>query len=205
MLHALSVHRYKSLSESEKKRLEHDEDRLLCTLLHNLTAILVMLNVEKNEVKRKVRRLLGKSHIGLIYSQELNQLLDQIHNLVSGWSILLRKINWLYASLISISDNLKIVLRNLIKFWNISVRERYRFEASYIATNASSVVHGTRWCRRRRWSAFPRGSPRRTGVEIRERRDRWTMVVRTFGEHDLQSKEQSLVPLAKERRANAAA
>ena len=81
------IHRYKSLSESEKKRLEHDEDRLLCTLLHNLTAILVMLNVEKNEVKRKVRRLLGKSHIGLIYSQELNQLLDQIHNLVSRTSI----------------------------------------------------------------------------------------------------------------------
>ncbi|XP_061941465.1 MAP kinase-activating death domain protein isoform X3 [Apis cerana] len=75
------MERYKSLSESEKKRLEHDEDRLLCTLLHNLTAILVMLNVDKNEVKRKVRRLLGKSHIGLIYSQELNQLLDQIHNL----------------------------------------------------------------------------------------------------------------------------
>ncbi|XP_031825818.1 rab3 GDP-GTP exchange factor isoform X7 [Nomia melanderi] len=75
------MERYKGLSESEKKRLEHDEDRLLCTLLHNLTAILVMLNVEKNEVKRKVRRLLGKSHIGLIYSQELNMLLDQIHNL----------------------------------------------------------------------------------------------------------------------------
>ncbi|XP_071867221.1 rab3 GDP-GTP exchange factor isoform X4 [Bombus fervidus] len=75
------MERYKNLSESEKKRLEHDEDRLLCTLLHNLTAILVMLNVDKEEVKRKVRRLLGKSHIGLIYSQELNQLLDQIHNL----------------------------------------------------------------------------------------------------------------------------
>ncbi|KAI4497208.1 hypothetical protein M0802_007692 [Mischocyttarus mexicanus] len=75
------MERYKSLSDSERRRLEHDEDRLLCSLLHNLTAILVMLNVEKNEVKRKVRRLLGKSHIGLIYSQELNQLLDQINNL----------------------------------------------------------------------------------------------------------------------------
>ncbi|XP_076678087.1 rab3 GDP-GTP exchange factor isoform X4 [Andrena cerasifolii] len=74
------MERYKSLSESEKKRLEHDEDRLLCTLLHNLTAILVMLNAEKNEVKRKVRRLLGKSHIGLVHSQELNQLLDKIQN-----------------------------------------------------------------------------------------------------------------------------
>ncbi|XP_035738168.1 MAP kinase-activating death domain protein-like isoform X10 [Vespa mandarinia] len=75
------MERYKSLSDSERRRLEHDEDRLLCSLLHNLTAILVMLNVDKNEVKRKVRRLLGKSHIGLIYSQELNQLLDQINNL----------------------------------------------------------------------------------------------------------------------------
>ncbi|XP_066600178.1 MAP kinase-activating death domain protein [Prorops nasuta] len=75
------MERYKSLSESERRRLEHDEDRLLCTLLHNLTAIMVMLNVEKNEMKRKVRRLLAKSHIGLIYSQELNQLLDQIDNL----------------------------------------------------------------------------------------------------------------------------
>ncbi|XP_046429526.1 MAP kinase-activating death domain protein isoform X3 [Neodiprion fabricii] len=75
------MERYKSLSESERRRLEHDEDRLLCTLLHNLTAILVMLNVDKGELKRKVRRLLGKSHIGLIYSQELNQLLDQMTNL----------------------------------------------------------------------------------------------------------------------------
>ena len=49
-----------------------------------------MLNVDKNELKRKVRRLLGKSHIGLIYSQELNQLLDQIDNLVSIRPILRR-------------------------------------------------------------------------------------------------------------------
>lgn len=79
----LQISRYKSLSDSERRRLEHDEDRLLCTLLHNLTAILVMLNVEKRDLKQKVRRLLGKSHIGLIYSQELNQLLDQIKDLVS--------------------------------------------------------------------------------------------------------------------------
>ncbi|PSN33006.1 MAP kinase-activating death domain protein, partial [Blattella germanica] len=49
----------------ERKRLEHDEDRLLSTMLYNLVAIMVMLNVNKMELKRKVRRLLGKSHIGL--------------------------------------------------------------------------------------------------------------------------------------------
>lgn len=74
---------YKSLSDSERKRLEHDEDRLLATMLYNLTAELVMLNVVKEELKRKVRRLLGKSHIGLVYSQEVHNLLDQITNLVN--------------------------------------------------------------------------------------------------------------------------
>lgn len=76
------MERYKSLSETERKRLEHEEDKLLATQLYNLTAILVMLNVNKDEIKRKIRRLLGKSHIGLVYSHEVNLLLDQIHNLV---------------------------------------------------------------------------------------------------------------------------
>lgn len=77
------MERYKSLSHSERKRLEHDEDRLLSSMLFNLTAVLVMLNVHKEELKRKVRRLLGKSHIGIVYSQEVHDLLDQIVNLVS--------------------------------------------------------------------------------------------------------------------------
>ncbi|RZC37304.1 MAP kinase-activating death domain protein [Asbolus verrucosus] len=75
------MERYKSLSDTERKRLEHEEDKLLATMLYNLTAILVMLNCNKAEVKRKIRRLLGKSHIGLVYSQEVNLLLDQINNL----------------------------------------------------------------------------------------------------------------------------
>lgn len=36
------IERYSGLSESEKKRLELDEDRILATLLHNLTAYLVL-------------------------------------------------------------------------------------------------------------------------------------------------------------------
>lgn len=78
------MERYKTLSESEKKRLEHDEDRLLATMLYNLIAELVMLGVKKEEIKRKCRRLLGKSHIGLVYAQEIHQLLDQIGNLVNS-------------------------------------------------------------------------------------------------------------------------
>ncbi|XP_054268868.1 MAP kinase-activating death domain protein isoform X4 [Macrosteles quadrilineatus] len=75
------MERYKCLSETERKRLEHEEDRLLSTMLYNLTAIMLMMNVTKAELRRKVRRLLGKSHIGLVYSQEVNVLLDQIENL----------------------------------------------------------------------------------------------------------------------------
>ena len=80
--------RYNSLSETERKRLEHDEDRLLSTMLYNLVAFMVMLKVNKQELKRKIRRLLGKSHIGLVYSQEVNELLDQIGNLVrTAWRL----------------------------------------------------------------------------------------------------------------------
>ncbi|EEB16134.1 map-kinase activating death domain protein, putative [Pediculus humanus corporis] len=75
------MERYNSLSETERKRLEHEEDRLLSTMLYNLVAMMVMMNVNKLECKRKCRRLLGKSHIGLVYSQEVNELLDQIGNL----------------------------------------------------------------------------------------------------------------------------
>ncbi|KAG0714005.1 MAP kinase-activating death domain protein [Chionoecetes opilio] len=75
------MERYKSLSDSERKRLEHEEDRLLSTMLYNMVAFMIMVNIRKEEIKRKIRRLLGKSHIGLVYSQEVNELLDQINNL----------------------------------------------------------------------------------------------------------------------------
>ena len=75
--------RYNSLGLAEKKRLEVDEDRLLATMLYNLVAFMIALNVDKDAVKKKVRRLLGKSHIGLMQSQQVNDLLDNLNNLVS--------------------------------------------------------------------------------------------------------------------------
>ena len=78
------MERYRGLSENEKKRLEHDEDRLLSTMLYNLLAFMVMMQMDKSEIKRKVRRLLGKSHIGLIYSQEINLLMEKIGQLTAN-------------------------------------------------------------------------------------------------------------------------
>lgn len=75
------LERYKLLYEIDKKRLEHEEDRLLSTLLYNMTAFMVMLDVDKQCLKQKIRRLLGKCHIGLVNSAEINQLLEQIENL----------------------------------------------------------------------------------------------------------------------------
>lgn len=73
--------RYKSMSDSDKKRLENEEDQLLSTLLYNLTAFMVMVQVDKHHIKQKVRRLLGKCHIGLVNSVEINQLLDKIQTM----------------------------------------------------------------------------------------------------------------------------
>merc|ERR1719220_2110560 len=78
------VERYRGLGETERKRLEHDEDRLLSTMLFNLVAFMVMMQMPKTEIKKKVRRLLGKSHIGLIYSQEITMLLDKISHLTAN-------------------------------------------------------------------------------------------------------------------------
>ncbi|XP_026643590.1 MAP kinase-activating death domain protein isoform X19 [Microtus ochrogaster] len=75
------IDRYMSLGEHDRKRLEDDEDRLLATLLHNLISYMLLMKVNKNDIRKKVRRLMGKSHIGLVYSQQINEVLDQLTNL----------------------------------------------------------------------------------------------------------------------------
>ncbi|CAL8244402.1 unnamed protein product [Lota lota] len=72
------IERYLSLGDHDRKRLEEDEDRLLATLLHNMVAYMLMLKVNKNDIRKKVRRLMGKSHIGLSHSQVINELLDKL-------------------------------------------------------------------------------------------------------------------------------
>ncbi|KAM9079320.1 MAP kinase-activating death domain protein isoform 23-T23 [Megaptera novaeangliae] len=75
------IDRYLSLGEHDRKRLEDDEDRLLATLLHNLISYMLLMKVNKNDIRKKVRRLMGKSHIGLVYSQQINEVLDQLASL----------------------------------------------------------------------------------------------------------------------------
>lgn len=78
------MERYSGLSEADRKRLELDEDRLLSTLLHNLTAFMLMCGTPQKSIQQKVRRMLGKAHIGLAYSKRINQLLDELPSTVSS-------------------------------------------------------------------------------------------------------------------------
>ncbi|XP_068947685.1 MAP kinase-activating death domain protein isoform X7 [Petaurus breviceps papuanus] len=75
------IDRYLSLGEHDRKRLEDDEDRLLATLLNNLISFMLLMKVNKNDIRKKVRRLMGKSHIGLVYGQQINEVLDQLASL----------------------------------------------------------------------------------------------------------------------------
>lgn len=131
-----------------------------------------MLNVEKNELKRKVRRLLGKSHIGLIYSQELNQLLDQINNLVSGKDI----IGKVPISILSTPN---------FFFLDVTAWKRHRSEASDVTANASTILYRAFRGRRRGWTTVPWSSSRRPCAEISKRRDSRTLVVRARSQYDV--------------------
>ena len=57
-------------------------------MLYNLIAFMIVTRVSKEEVRRKVRRILGRCHIGLMMSQQVNELLDNIANLVMRTEVL---------------------------------------------------------------------------------------------------------------------
>lgn len=46
---------------------------------------MIHLNVEKSEIKKKVRRIIGKAHIGMSQSQCVGQLLAKLDYVVSQW------------------------------------------------------------------------------------------------------------------------
>ena len=73
------LERYQGLSDNEKKRLEHDEDRLLSTMLYNLVAFMVMFQVNKHLDNMSQHR---SSHI--LVQQEVHlqklRLMFHLHN-----------------------------------------------------------------------------------------------------------------------------
>ncbi|CAL8096135.1 unnamed protein product [Calicophoron daubneyi] len=72
------LRRYRMSSALKKKRAELEEDRLLAHLMYNMIAFMVMAEVDRTDVQKKIRRLLAKSHMGLHYSQEIANVLDAL-------------------------------------------------------------------------------------------------------------------------------
>lgn len=75
-----NILRYKKLSDKDKRRLENDEDKLLVTVLYNMSAFMIMMDVNPQIMRRKVRRMLGKSHIGLQQDKEIQKLLGLVQS-----------------------------------------------------------------------------------------------------------------------------
>uniref|UniRef100_A0A158QHM7 Pecanex-like protein n=1 Tax=Rodentolepis nana TaxID=102285 RepID=A0A158QHM7_RODNA len=67
---------YSQLGTISKKSLELAEDSLLTGVMHNLIAFMVMAQVPSDLIRRKIRRLIAKSHTGLHYTQKITHLLD---------------------------------------------------------------------------------------------------------------------------------
>ncbi len=74
---------YSEVGGIDRKRLELSEDALLAGVMHNLIAFMVMAQLSVDQIRRKVRRLLAKSHTGLHYTQRVTRLLDCLEWLVS--------------------------------------------------------------------------------------------------------------------------
>ena len=47
-------------------------------MLYNLAAYMVMMGVKKTEIRKLVRRLIGKCHVGISWCEELYVLLDNL-------------------------------------------------------------------------------------------------------------------------------
>jgi len=74
--------RYNSLDIHEKQRLERNEDRLLGIIMNNFIAFMIMMRVDPARIKSKARCMIGKSHIALDESANINKLIDSIKYLV---------------------------------------------------------------------------------------------------------------------------
>ena len=74
---------------------------------------MVMMRVSKDEIRRKIRRMLGRCHIGLNMSQQVNELIDNVSNLVcisaKEFSTVFHRFLSFRMEMILISDLLSVV------------------------------------------------------------------------------------------------
>ncbi|VDQ03144.1 unnamed protein product, partial [Trichobilharzia regenti] len=73
--------KYQSSSLLKRKQMELAEDCLLVNVMHNMIAFMLMANVDRLLIRKKLQRLLAKSHTGLHYSRKIGDLLNSLNYL----------------------------------------------------------------------------------------------------------------------------
>ncbi|CAH8585605.1 unnamed protein product [Schistosoma bovis] len=73
--------KYQNASLLKRKQMELEEDCLLVNIMHNMIAFMLMANVDRISIRKKLQRLLAKSHTGLHYSRKINDLLNSLNYL----------------------------------------------------------------------------------------------------------------------------
>ncbi|VEL07628.1 unnamed protein product [Protopolystoma xenopodis] len=79
-----SMAHYQSLGPNERRQLELDEDRLLAVLLHNLFASMIMMRVDRAQLRAHIRRWQARCRLSLHYAQTVSRLLEAMPYLVVG-------------------------------------------------------------------------------------------------------------------------
>lgn len=74
--------KYNSSTALKRKQMELEEDRVLVGIMHNMIAYMILTNLNRDTIRKKVYRLLAKAHIGLHYSRKISDLLNALDYLV---------------------------------------------------------------------------------------------------------------------------
>ncbi|KAK4471000.1 hypothetical protein MN116_006501, partial [Schistosoma mekongi] len=73
--------KYQNASLLKRKQMELEEDCLLVNIMHNMIAFMLMANVDRVSIRKKLQRLLAKSHTGLHYSRKITDLINSLNYL----------------------------------------------------------------------------------------------------------------------------
>uniref|UniRef100_A0A183AU69 MAP kinase-activating death domain protein n=1 Tax=Echinostoma caproni TaxID=27848 RepID=A0A183AU69_9TREM len=75
------LEKFYNLTPTEKRILQCQEDRLLATCLYNLIGCMLMMKVDREAIRTRIRRIQARCRLGSYFSNTLSHLLDQLQYL----------------------------------------------------------------------------------------------------------------------------
>ncbi|KAA0201035.1 MAP kinase-activating death domain protein, partial [Fasciolopsis buskii] len=75
------LEKFSNLTSVDRRVLQYQEDRLLATCLYNLIACMVLMQVDRNAIRTRVRRIQARCRLGSHFALFLSSLLDQLQYL----------------------------------------------------------------------------------------------------------------------------